>query len=136
MSASLFFQLLACAVSLAGYMFGMETNLSLSMDFFACVFGLAGFIATTFVYCLFSEYITHDLSAIGGIFYGVAWYQLSLEQQQLFRLPLQRANKIYRLTGCGLVPCSLDSFASVRSLTGENRKIVLVDEVKFRTFFL
>lgn len=70
-------------------------------------------MAAACISCVFSEVITHDLCTIADIFYGYAWYRLPVKQQKLFILPIQRANKALRLTGLGLVDCSLRVFASV-----------------------
>lgn len=112
MSACLFFQLLVCVASLAVFMLGMETNRALGVNFFASMFGLSSMISTTYVYCLFSEQFTHDLTAIAEIFYNFTWYRLR-SRQKLFIMPIQRANKALRITGFGLVECSLTVFASV-----------------------
>lgn len=113
MSASLFFQLAICAVTFALYLFGFEAGFVIDMSLFVKIAGFLTIAAMTFVYCYFSEGATHDLAAIGGIFYDCAWYRLPLKQQMLLIVSIQRAQKSYRMNGLGLVECSLRTFASV-----------------------
>lgn len=113
MSAGLFFQLLVCAVSLAVYMFGIETNQTFGMQFVSSIIGLFSLVASTYFYCFFSEKYTSDLGQIAFNFYQFAWYRLPPRQQKYFVMPIQRAHKELRLTGLGLVECSLKIFASV-----------------------
>lgn len=115
MSVGLFFQLLVCAGSLAIYMVGMDRSGVLSMNFCLALCGLVTIIASTYIYCFLSEGVTSELGAVGDIFYEYPWHQLPAKQQQLFILPIQRARKEFRMTGLGLVECSLRVFASVRA---------------------
>lgn len=114
MSVGLFFQLLICAVSMAVYMYGIETNSLLGRC--VSVTGLTNVLISTYIYCLLSENITRDLSAIGDIFYDCIWYQLPVKHQKLFSVPIQRGQTEYRMTGLGLVECSLRSFTTVSSI--------------------
>lgn len=114
MSAGLFFQLLVCAVSLAVYMIGIESNSNFSVSFLVSIVGLTDTILSTYAYCFLSEYVTYELSSIGDHFYNGAWYRLPVKQQQLFILPIQRAQLEFRINGLGIVECSLRVFASVK----------------------
>lgn len=113
MSVGLFFQLLVCAASLAVCMVGMEKSELFSMSFFLALAGLSTAISSTYIYCFLSENVTNELSAIGGIFYDCEWYRLPVKQQKLFGVAIQRAQKPFRMTGLGLVECSLRVFTSV-----------------------
>lgn len=116
MSVGLFFQLLVSAVSLAIYMFGIESNGNLSVSFFISIIGLTSVITTTYIFCFLSEYVTYKLSDIGDHFYNCAWYNLPVKQQKMFILPIQRAQVEFRINGLGLVECSLNVFSSVNSI--------------------
>lgn len=83
MSVGLFFQLLVCAVSLAVYMVGMESN-GLSVGFFVSAIGLTDVILSTYALCFLSEYVTHNLSIVGDYFYNCAWYCFSIKHQRLW----------------------------------------------------
>lgn len=124
MSVALFFQLLACAVSLAAYMLSLETNTLLGFRFCIAITGMLNVLTATYIYCLLSENVTLDLGAVGAIFYHCAWYQLAVKQQQLFVAPIQRGQFEFRMTGLGLVECSLRAFTVVSlSLSPVNRHI-------------
>lgn len=116
MSVGLFFQLLMCAVSLAIYMVGIESNSNLSVSFLVSIVGLAGNLTPTYVCCFLSEFVTHKLSAIGDHFYDCGWYRLPAKQQRLFILPIRRGQLEFRMSGLGIVECSLSVFLSVNSM--------------------
>lgn len=70
-------------------------------------------IIANIFFCKLSENITTDLEEIGDAFYNCPWYFLAVSQQKTFVLPIHRSQKTYRLTGLGIVSCSLDIFLSV-----------------------
>lgn len=113
-SAGVFFQLLACALSLAVHMVGLEISSIASSTFITSVCATAIIISSTFAYCYFSENVTNDLASIGESFYSSKWYQLPINQEKLFIMPIQRSQIEFRITGLGLVDCSLVIFTSVR----------------------
>lgn len=113
MSVGLFFQLLICAVSLAVYMMGMETSQVFGLTFFISISGIINNLTATYIYCMLSENATLDLGKIGNIFFNCAWYQLPVKQQKLFVMPIQRGQIEFRMTGLGLVKCSLRVFTAV-----------------------
>lgn len=112
MSTGLFFQLLVCAVCIAVYMFGIESNVN-PMIIVVSILGLAISLLSTYAYCFLSEFVTYKLSDIGDHFYNCAWYRLPIKHQKLLVLPIQRAQVEFRITGLGLVECSLRVFSSV-----------------------
>lgn len=59
-----------------------------------------------------SEMVTGALEDIGDLFYDVAWYRLPPKQQIRVGLSIQRAQKNFRMTGLGLVECSLRVYAT------------------------
>lgn len=113
MSVGLFFQLLVCAASLALCMVGIEKSGLSSTNFFLAMAGVVTTVTSTYIYCFLSENVASDLSAIGSIFYDCEWYRLPVKQQKLFGVAIQRAQKSFRMTGLGLVECSLRVFTSV-----------------------
>lgn len=125
MSAGLFFQLLACAVTLAIYMLSAETSQVSSMDFCNAVLGTTLTLSSTYLYCYFSENVTYNLASIGQSFYQSDWYRLPPEQQKLAILSIQRAQREFRMTGLGLVDCSLRIFSSVRCFLVISSRLLL-----------
>lgn len=113
LSIGLFFQLLVCAVSLAVFMIGLESNPHLNLIAFIMLIGVSVTLTSTGIPCYLSENVTNALEAIGDIFFDCAWYHLPPKQQKLFLLPLQRSQKTFRFTGLGLVECSLGVFLGV-----------------------
>lgn len=95
------------------HMVGIETNRALGIHFFASMAGLSTFMASTDVYCLFSEQITENLSDIGSTFYAYPWYRLPSKQQKRFMFLIRHAQNVFRITGLGIIECSLNVFLSV-----------------------
>lgn len=114
MSTVLFFQLLFTATAIAICMFAIGSNTLFGISSITSMIALTTVAAPTFILCLLSENLTADLHGIGNNYYSCAWYRLTAKQQQLFVLPIQRSQKEFRMTGLGLVDCSLRVFSSVR----------------------
>lgn len=115
-SIGLFFQLFICAISLAVYLVAIASNVTLAVNFVVMLVGISVTLLSSYMYCYLSENITIMLEAIGDIFYEFAWYHLPPKQQTLFLLPIQRTQIEFRLTGLGIVDCSLGVFLSVSLL--------------------
>lgn len=115
-SIGLFCQLLVCAVCLAIYMIAFMSNHVIDVTFFVSIVGSTTIVASTYIYCYFSETVTRNLQMIGDIFYESPWYRLPLVQQQIFILPINRGQAKYRMAGLKLVECSLSTFSSVWNL--------------------
>lgn len=107
----LFYQLLMSAIDIAYYTVGIESESSSHLV--VCLVGVSSVLLPTFFFCKLSENITTDLEEIGDAFYNCPWYFLAVSQQKTFVLPIHRSQKTYRLTGLGIVSCSLDIFLSV-----------------------
>lgn len=115
MSATLFFLLLLYAVTIAAFMIDvMGTINSFGLTFFATLTGLLNILMQMIIYCQLSENVTLDLLAAGDIFYESLWYRLPVRVQKLYMLPIQRSQREFRVTGLGIIECSLRVFASVR----------------------
>lgn len=116
MSVSLFLLLLVCAVLLAIYMVGtvgMTASLT-DLTFMLSVMCTLLTALSTYVFCFFSENVTNDLHSIGDAFYQANWYAHPAKQQKLYMLSIQRAQREFRMTGLGVVDCSLQVYSSVR----------------------
>lgn len=112
-SPTLFYQLLLCAINLALLMFGIDTKDTADFDTLVLILATFCLLPPTFFYCHQSENITTNLLSVTDSFYNYAWYQLPVQHQQYFRLPIQRSQTAFRLSGYGIVDCSLERFASV-----------------------
>lgn len=112
-STILFVQLVLCAVTIAMCLFSIDANGVFSMAFIASLAGLNSVLTPTFAYCLLSENVTWNLHLVANHFYDFAWYHLPAKQQKLFVLPIRRAQREFRMTGHGIIPCSLSVFSSV-----------------------
>lgn len=118
MNHVLFYQMLFTAIELASYMFAIDEAQAMSPSNITAILGALTVLLPTFLFCKLSENVTEALQVIGDAFYGCSWYRLSGKQQQLFLLPVQRAQKAFRMNGLGIVDCSLEVFASVNSVIG------------------
>lgn len=114
MSTVLFFLLLMYAVTIAVFMVDMEGADSFDVAFYGTLAGLVNILMQMIIYCAYSENVTSDLYDSGEVFYESLWYQLPATTQKLFIMPILRSQKEYRLSGLGIIECSLRIFASVR----------------------
>lgn len=109
----LFVQLVLCAVTIAMCLFSIDANGMFSIAFISSLAALNSVLTPTFAYCLLSENVTWNLHLVANYFYDFDWYLLPAKQQKLFVLPIRRAQREFRMTGHGIIPCSLRVFSSV-----------------------
>lgn len=81
-----------------------------ALGILASIFNL---LTQMMIYCAFSENLTYDFCTTGEIFYNLLWYQFSIKLQKLYVLPLLRSQREFRLSGLGIIECSLRVLASV-----------------------
>lgn len=114
MSAVLFYQLVLCAVVAAINLFIIHLNEQFNMATVVAALAIETVFVPTFFYCYLSERITSALYEISDNFYDLAWYEMPIMQQKLITLPILHAQHGVRLTGLGIVNCSLQTFLEVK----------------------
>lgn len=102
-----------CIIVIACNLFIIETNDALSFPIIVALADVITLVGLSFIYFYVSERITSKMMEIGDIFYHSAWYRLPTKQQSCLILPIQRAQREFRLRGLGLYDCSLPVFFSV-----------------------
>lgn len=112
-SAVLFYELLFSAINLAWLLKVVAANSIFSILGITCFLAAWSVSVPTALYCKMSENLTGNLEKIEDLFYDCSWYCLSVKHQQMFILPILRAQKEYRMIGLGLIECSLATFTSV-----------------------
>lgn len=113
MGTVLFCQLLLSAVNIGFLLTVIEWMGVLNSVTFVSILGILTISLPTFFYCKLSENVTTDLEAIEDAFRECLWYYLPVKQQQMFILPMLRAQREYRMMGLGMIGCSLPVFSSV-----------------------
>lgn len=109
-----FSMILACTLVIALNLLAIELNYAISIEMLNVFINFSLMLISTFMYCYLSECLTSDLLDIGDIFYNSAWYQLAVKEQRLSMLPIERAQRVFRLRGLGLFDCSLTVFSTVK----------------------
>lgn len=112
-STILFLLLLSYAITLAAFMVGLELVESFGIPCFGMITAVVNLLTQMVVYCTFSENMTNDLFDTGDIFYESPWYELPISLQKLYFFPIIRLHRVFRLSGLGVIECSLRVFASV-----------------------
>lgn len=112
-SAVLFYELLLSAINLAWQLKVVAANSIFSILGITCFLAAVSVSVPTALYCKVSESLTGDLERIEDDFYDCSWYCLSVKHQQMFILPIARAQREYRMMGFGMIECSLATFTSV-----------------------
>lgn len=114
MQSILFYQLVNCGIFIAFGLFGMDQSLrEINFDTFMCLAALICALIPIFIYCYHADGLSEDLLEIGDIFYATKWYKLSNQEQKIMMLPIQRAQRIFRLNGYKVIDCSLETFLTV-----------------------
>lgn len=113
MSTILFLLLLSYSITIAALLISLQLLNTLTVASFGLVIAVVNILTQILIYCAFSENMTHDLLATGDIFYNSPWYRLSVTLQKLYVLSILRPQRKFRLSGLGIIECSLGVFASV-----------------------
>lgn len=115
MSGVLFNQLLICILFIALLLFsidemGQRDDSTVPLNW-TC---LIAYLAICFVYCRFSEDIKQKSFGIGDAAYNsLFWYEIPIMEQNAIFLIIKQSRKSFRLTGLGMVDCSLATFLTV-----------------------
>lgn len=109
-----------CTAVIAFNLLVVELNDSINFEMVVAFADLVVVLLITAVYFFHSEWITSDLFEIGDSFYNSPWFLLSMKQQRLLVIPIQRAGREFRLKGLGISDCSLAAFSTVNSTNSEN----------------
>lgn len=115
MSPVLFFLLLSYAIIIAIFLLDFEAVDEFTFVVYGMLTAFSNFVMQLVIYSRLSENVTRDLFASGDLFYDSPWYQLAPNLQKLYALPILRSQREFRLTGLGIIECSLRVFASVRA---------------------
>lgn len=113
MSEVIFEQMLFSAIELAMFMFAVDETAGMSQMNVTAAIAVASVLLPAFYVCRYSANLTARLEAIGDAFYDYSWYCLKARQQRLLLLPIQRAQKSFRIKGLSLIDCSLEFFSVV-----------------------
>lgn len=119
MDSIIFTMALTVTVGTASELFAIELNEAFSFEAVNAMAYIAFVLALMYAYCSASERVTSYLLDVGEMFYNSAWYQLPVKQQKLLVLPIQRAEREFRLSGLGLFDCSLAVFSSVSNFISQ-----------------
>lgn len=113
MSCNLFNIYLICIILLALVLFYLDQSTEFDFTVLFIFECLITFLITCYIYSYYSEEITAKSFGVGDDIYDSLWYRLPLEQQKAIILIIDRSQREFRLTGLGMVDCSLATFLAV-----------------------
>lgn len=113
LSGVIFIKLLTCVLLLVLALLSLDQFTVVDFNLLYTWYFLLNCLFLCYVYCHCSESITAKSFEISYVVYSSLWYEMSVEQQKAIILIIQRSQKKFRLTGLGLVDCSLATFSSV-----------------------
>lgn len=117
MTGPLFFDLSSCIIATVFELLSIDNDIQnqrYDSNTFTNVSTLGLHNTMLFILCHFSEKFTDRSYDVGDVIYSdLLWYKLSIRQQKLLILPIQRAQKLFRLRGYGIFDCSLELFLKV-----------------------
>lgn len=119
MTGPLFFDLSSCIIATVFELLSIDKDIQnkrFDSNTFTNVSTLVLHNSMVFFFSHFSEKFTDRSYDVGDVIYSdLLWYKLSIRQQKLLILPIQRAQKLFRLRGYGIFDCSLELFLKVNS---------------------
>lgn len=65
------------------------------------------------IFCIYANFATDQVSAIGDVAYDLKWYNCPLKMQKFIILIIARSQYPAKFTGLGLCDCSLEIFGKV-----------------------
>lgn len=114
MTDVLFYQLLVCAVIIAFNMFALQSILVIhDLHSVVSITELTSTVIPTYIYCWLSDNFTADLADIGETFYSSTWFKMPVKYQRLLIMPIMISQNEVRLSGFGMIDCSLNVFLAV-----------------------
>lgn len=117
----LFYQLLVCAVIIAFNLFSLESTKSIyDLHSIVSFTELTSTVVPTYIYCSLSDNFTSDLEDIGDVFYESTWFKMPVKYQRFMIMPIMRSQREIRLSGFGLIDCSLNVFLAVGCCVSRN----------------
>lgn len=115
MSGLLFTVLFSCILMLALNFFSLDQTVVINFALLYNLQCLTIFLVTSYIYSRFSENITANSFKIADNTYNNSlWYAMAVKQQKALILLIARSQKEFRLTGLGMVNCSLATFSTVK----------------------
>lgn len=136
MGPVLFYQLMFCAINMAIFLVALHSNGFVSLIAFTTYAGILSVLIPTFIYCYLSDNLATDTYSVADIFYGFHWYRLPVQQQRLFTLIIRQSQKELRVTGFGVIDCSLAAFAVVNIIRRNSKDFFLTIFIFFMIDFL
>lgn len=113
MSGILFNMLLSCILLLALSLFSLNESTVLNVRLAANFNLLLIYLMACYIYSYFSEVMTTNSFKIGDNVYNLLWNEMPVKQQKLIIMIINRSQKEFRLTGLGMIDCSLAMFLAV-----------------------
>lgn len=113
MGAAFFFETLTFIGILALVLLSIDQTDGIDSDAWLILNNSPVYCSISFVFCFLSEKITTKSLECAIIAYNATWYEMSIIDQKAIILIIMRSQKEYRITGLGLVNCSLEVFLKV-----------------------
>lgn len=116
MSGNLFSLLVSCILYLALILFSFDQSTVIDMKQFGNFFCFFTYLIIGYLYCHFSEKITINSFRIHEYAYRSSWNKMTMQQQKAIMLIIGQSQREFRLTGLGLIDCSLATFLEVKTI--------------------
>lgn len=112
-SGILFSALLSFVLFLTLNFFAFDQSSVINMTTIVNLAGFLTYLTLGYTYCYFSENITANSFKIGYDAYNSKWTEMTTREQKAIMLAIGRSQKEFRLSGLGLIDCSMMTFLSV-----------------------
>lgn len=114
MSAPFFFEILVSILILANVLLAIDQAGGIDSSFWIVLNASSVFFIVSYAYCHLSEKITSMPSDNADILYCGEWYKIpNLTDRKAVAMVIMRSQRGYRISGLGMVDCSLEVFLKV-----------------------
>lgn len=135
MEGALFVQLIGFVAFIAFILLSIDQNgANFNVDFIFCLNCLVAESFMNFVSCYCSDLVCSRFYEIGDIAYAINWHKFSLNEQKFIRQIIERSQIRFKLTGCKICVCSMETFLQV--YLGRSQYLYLLNVSIFQDPFL
>lgn len=114
MEGALFVQLIGFVAFIAFILLTIDQNgAKFNVDLIFCLNCLVAESFMNCVSCYCGDLVCSRFYEIGDVAYETIWYQFSLSEQKFIRRIIERSQIRFKLTGCKMFVCSMETFLEV-----------------------
>lgn len=122
-------------IAMAGtdFIYNFQTVSELNFSVILNLDALLNQIIFNYITCNYASNVTTKLSSVSDIISNSFWYLYPIDVQKLLPLAIHRSQLPFRLTGYGVITCSMATYLAV-CISLKSFKRIFVQEISFHNF--